>query len=317
MQVPGNGEVRDRDEGDVRLPGSEEVIAPKPLVSTGMSGLASGSRRQQLTLWLTARENPYLARAAVNRCWNILFGRGLIEPVDDMRSLEMASHPELLGELSAHFASQGFDLRGLLRTLALTDAYQRVATPPGQGIEPIVQNSYATMPLKPLTANQLATCLHQVARDIAGEEGRAKAAAMATQLGKLRGDHSAAALGIVQALVTLHSPQLEEVHAPAQSRLLQALTAPHLNDEKRIQWMFLSTLCRYPTEQELAAIVQLQTDEQAPAGSQPVAQLTTLEAVPATGPVPQQSAADKPPIPSWQADLLWALVNSTEFAMTP
>ncbi|MCC6510344.1 MAG: DUF1549 domain-containing protein, partial [Pirellulaceae bacterium] len=62
MRMPGNLEVSDRNEGEVKLPGTEEIIPPQPLVATGMSGLTSGSRRQQLTLWLTARENPYLAR---------------------------------------------------------------------------------------------------------------------------------------------------------------------------------------------------------------------------------------------------------------
>ncbi len=286
-------EVRDVDEGDVKLPGSEEIVSPKPLVATGESGLASGSRRQQLTLWLTARENPYLARAAVNRAWSILFGRGLIEPIDDMRSIEMASHPELLSMLAKEFASGGFDLRALLRSLALTKAYQRVSTSPQvTGDNAAELNSYATMPIKPLTAVQLATCMLQVARDIAGERAQTESLQLASQFGKLRGDHSAATLGIVQALVTLHGERLNKVHASEESRLLQALTAPHLDDRRRIDWMFLCTLCRHPTAQEVEAIEQLRTRELSKSGG---------------------SQTDT----TWQADLLWALVNSTEFAMTP
>ena len=284
MQGPFNAVVTDREEGDVKLPGSEEVVGPQPLVSTGLSGLSSGSRRQQLTLWLTAPENPYLARAAVNRCWSLLFGRGLIEPIDDMRSIEMASHPELLRELSSQFAASGYNLRELLRTLVSTHAYQRSSQPVVSKEDAAsTNNSYAAMPIKPLTSSQLANCLQQVARDITGEQGRAQAAQVAAQLGKLRGDHSTATLGIVQALVTLHSRQLNNVHQDGQSRLLQALAAPHLNDEKRIEWMFLSTLCRTPSSEETQAILDISKDKSA----------------------------------SWQADLLWALVNSTEFAMTP
>ncbi len=85
-------EVSDRTEGEVVLPGTEQVVAPKPLVETDHAGLVTGTRRQQLTLWLTAPENPFLARAAVNRAWSLLFGRGLIEPIDDMASIDMASH---------------------------------------------------------------------------------------------------------------------------------------------------------------------------------------------------------------------------------
>ncbi len=276
--------VADLDAGDVKLPGTEEVIPPGPLVATGQSGLNSGSRRQQLTLWLTAPENPYLARAAVNRCWSLLFGRGLIEPIDDMRSIEMASHPELLRELSQHFAATNYNLRELLRTLVSTRAYQRGSLPvdsrPREATETV---SYASMPIKPLTSTQLANCLQQVARDITGTQGRAQASLVAAQLGKLRGDHSAATLGIVQALVTLHSRQLDKVHQDGSSRLLQALSAPHLNDEKRIEWMFLSTLCRKPSAEEVDALGKVAKDEST----------------------------------TWQADLLWALINSTEFAMTP
>ncbi len=282
--TPQGPEVRDRNEGDVKLPGSEEIIAPRPLVSTGLSGLASGSRRQQLTLWLTAPENPYLSQAAVNRCWSLLFGRGLIEPIDDMRSIDMATHPELLRELSQQFAANGYNLRELLRTLVSTKAYQRRSLPASSDPGPASDTGhYAAMPIKPLTNSQLANCLQQVARDITGTQSRAQVNALAIQLGKLRGDHSAATLGIVQALVTLHSRQLDNVHKDGTSRLLQALSAPHLNDEKRVEWMFLSTLCRQPTAEEVAEILEIARDEST----------------------------------TWQADLLWALVNSTEFAMTP
>ena len=291
MNAPGGKlEVIDRPEGEVKLPNTEEVIAPRALVSTGLSGLDSGTRRQQLTLWLTARENPYLARAAVNRCWSLLFGRGLIEPIDDMRAMEMASHPELLRELSHEFAANHFDLHWLLRTLANTQAYQRATAPAAAAQNAAELNSYASMPVKPLTAVQLSTCLQQVARDVAGEESRAQADALALQLGKLRGDSSVATLGIVQALVTLHSGQLDKVHRQEQSRLLQALTAPHLNTKQRIEWLFLSTLCRPPRPDELTALLALQSDD------------------PAAAP---DKASD------WQSDLLWALINTTEFAMTP
>lgn len=302
MRSPGGvAEVTDRAEGEVTLPNSNQTIAPQPLVSTGLSGLDSGTRRQQLTLWLTARENPYLARAAINRCWSILFGRGLIEPIDDMRSTDAASHPELLRELAHEFAANGFDLRKLMAGIAKSSAYQRssavskdnsISASENQATQKAAQDSYATMMIKPLTAIQLATCMQQVARDAisdANSDGRqVQSEVLALQLGKLRGDSSTATLGIVQALVTLHSDQLARVHEKDQSRLLQALSAPHLDNEKRIRWLFLSTLARPPAEEEIKPILQ------------------SLEE--------QKDASETP---TWQADLLWALVNSTEFAMTP
>lgn len=291
MQVPGRMmEIADRGEGEVKLPNTDEIIAPRPLVATGLSGLDSGTRREQLTLWLTARENPYLARAAVNRCWSILFGRGLIEPIDDMRGMEMASHPELLSELAGALADHRFDLRYLLRSIANSHAYQRATLRAHNlplGSESPVE-AYAWMPVKPLTSLQLAACLQQVARQGAGQAGQVEAARLAQQLGRLRGDSSSATLGVVQALVTLHSSQLDKVHREDESRLIGALTAPHLKRGKQIEWLFLSTLCRLPSDEERDAV---------------------LAALPS-----DEVESEKL---QWQSDLLWALVNSTEFAMTP
>ena len=288
--------------GDVKLPGTEEIIAPKPLVETEQKGLDTGTRRQKLTLWLTARENPFLARAAVNRAWAMLFGRGLIEPIDDMRSIEIASHPEVLRELSEYFADSGYDLRGLLAMLASTEAYNR-ATVHASGQPP--EASYATMTCKPMTSTQLAASISQVARQIARENDPQAQQALMTQLGKLRGEASHATLGIVQALVTLHGTAFDAVSRDSSSRLLQALNAPHMNDTKRLQWLFLSTLNRNPTQPEEAAFSKV-IHEALASASNPGA--TTPESI--------EKPGTSPPA-TWQSDLLWALINSTEFAMTP
>ncbi len=286
-----SGEVTDAREGEVLLPGTQQVIAPSPLVHTGESGLASGTRRQQLTLWLTARENPFVARAAVNRVWALLFGRGLIEPVDDMRNLEMASHPQLLQELSEYFAATNYDLRNLLSVLAKTDAYGRSGRhesgPPPVG-------SYAVMMAKPLTETQLSASLALVARQVAGEENASAQAALMSQLGRLRGDASEAKLGIVSALVTLHGDAFDRVSRDEKSRLLKALEAPYMDERQQLRWMFLATLSREPTPAE----------QQAFSESLPGADITE-----------SQESVDN--ATQWRSDLLWALINSTEFAMTP
>lgn len=305
-----NAVIADAAEGDVKLPGTEEVVAPKPLVDTDQDALDTGTRRQKLTLWLTARENPFLARAAVNRAWSILFGRGLIEPIDDMRSIDIASHPEILRELSEYFADTGYDLRGLLAMLASTEAYNR-ATIHSSGEPP--EASYATMACKPLTSTQLAASLSQVARQIARENDIQAQQALMTQLGKLRGDANHATLGIVQALVTLHGTAFDEVSRDSSSRLLQALNSPHMNDSKRLQWLFLSTLNRNPTKQEVAAFSSVINEAIASSPANPAA----ADAGNSSTAVESESANKTVPPATWQSDLLWALINSTEFAMTP
>jgi len=95
-----------------RVPG-ERFLDPRP------------DGRQALASWLTAKDNPYFARAWANRLWESMFGRGLVHPADDLRDTNPASHPELLSRLADEFAARDFDLRQTLRLLALSSAYQR------------------------------------------------------------------------------------------------------------------------------------------------------------------------------------------------
>jgi hypothetical protein len=81
-------------------------------------------RRVPLADWLTAPENPWFARNSVNRLWFHVFGRGLIDPVDDVRQTNPPSHPELLDELTAEFVRSGFDRKALLRTMLNSTVYQ-------------------------------------------------------------------------------------------------------------------------------------------------------------------------------------------------
>jgi hypothetical protein len=86
---------------------------------------AGADCRVELADWLTQPENPYFARALVNRLWQVMFGRGLVEPVDDLRSTNPATHPELLDRLAADFVAHGYDLRHTLRLIALSETFQR------------------------------------------------------------------------------------------------------------------------------------------------------------------------------------------------
>ena len=292
------------------MPGSDEVIEPQPLVQAGVSGLNLGTRRQQLSLWLTAPENPFLARATVNRVWALLMGRGLIEPIDDMRSLEMASHPELLRELSEYFASTGYDLRNLLQTIASTRAYSRASLHPAGEIP---EGSYATMLTKPQTERQLTRSLANIARQLAaGDQGVQNR--LESELGKLRGDASEAKLGIVSALVTLHGEEFDRVSRDGSSRLLLALSAPHLDDLQRVKWMYLSVLNRNPSPEELQYFSEF-VNQSDSVGEDSDSE-TAVEATKADEPV-ELPAATSTSVKAWHSDLLWALLNSTEFAMTP
>jgi len=89
----------------------------------------SGDARTALADWVTNKDNSLFAKAQVNRLWRAMFGRGLVEPVDDLRATNPASHPKLLDRLAADFIKHGYDVRHTLRQIALSRAYGRSAHP--------------------------------------------------------------------------------------------------------------------------------------------------------------------------------------------
>ena len=86
-----------------------------------------GDHREAIVEWITANDNQYFARATVNRLWKAMFGRGLVEPTDDLRATNPATHPELLSKLADDFAANGYRIRHTLKQIALSYAYGRSA----------------------------------------------------------------------------------------------------------------------------------------------------------------------------------------------
>jgi hypothetical protein len=91
------------------------------------SGLSDGERRGALAIWLTSRENPWFAKAFVNRLWSELTGEGFIEPVEDIGPDREVTAPKTLDYLAAQFAANKYDIKWLFRTIASTDSYQRLS----------------------------------------------------------------------------------------------------------------------------------------------------------------------------------------------
>jgi hypothetical protein len=104
------------------------VMKPKPLGAAAADLPSEADRREQLADWLLSPENPFFARAAVNRIWGHLLGRGIVEPVDDFRGSNPAAHPELLDWLAADFAAHGFDRKQLIGQIMRSRVYQLAAT---------------------------------------------------------------------------------------------------------------------------------------------------------------------------------------------
>ena len=110
-------------------PKTNAVVPPKYLVPVeGAPDLGEGGeglgRRAALADWLTSPENPYFAPAIANRVWSYFMGRGIIDPVDDIRASNQPVNAELLNALTADLIENDFDLRQLMRTIATSRAYQ-------------------------------------------------------------------------------------------------------------------------------------------------------------------------------------------------
>ncbi|WP_235908964.1 DUF1549 domain-containing protein [Roseiconus nitratireducens] len=118
------------------------------------------SRRQKFVTQVLDG-HPLLARAMVNRVWAILMARGIVHPHDEIDSMHPPSHPDLLDWLSDDFAASGFDVRRLVRSIVLSDAYQLSARRPTQATPP---DSFAWYLERPLTAEQLARSIQLVLR---------------------------------------------------------------------------------------------------------------------------------------------------------
>jgi hypothetical protein len=121
--VPTSETIYLADEGEVHHPRTGARMRPRP---PGGAELVLGrydDPRRSLVRWMTAPENPFFARTMVNRMWGHFFGRGIIHPIDDARSTNPPSNPELLDALARNFAAYRYDVKHLIRVLCNSAAY--------------------------------------------------------------------------------------------------------------------------------------------------------------------------------------------------
>ena len=121
----------------------------------------SGSLRHVLSAWMTDKGNPFFARNMANRIWAHFMGRGLIEPIDDVRMTNPASHPELLDALADYLSAHDFDQHALIRLITASNTYQRSSEPNDSNASD--QQNYARYRFKQLEAEVLFDAVCQTA----------------------------------------------------------------------------------------------------------------------------------------------------------
>ena len=270
------------------LPESAKIVPAKFIGGEQPKTSSADPLRPVLAKWLTAPENPYFAKAIVNRTWGQLFGRGFVNPVDDMIEEHEPSHPELLNALAKDFAAGGFDLKQFIRGICLSNAYQRSAKPEGNNAAD--KELFSHMALKVLTPEMLFDSLGAVVGNPAGPPGRFGggagprgpfnprdrfAAFFAGSEGAKPTDYEA---GIPQALRLMNARNLS-----SSPTLVRELARKNTSPDQVIEKLYLTTVSRRPTPEEtkkMTAYVAKQSDAQAAYG-----------------------------------DILWALLNSSEFTL--
>lgn len=114
--------------GQVKHPSTRQVMTPRPLFGSAPEQ-PERDPRQVLADWIVADSNPYFARVIVNRVWADLMGRGLVDPVDDLRATNPPSNGPLLDALAQEFRRQKYDLKKLIRTITTSYVYGLSSTP--------------------------------------------------------------------------------------------------------------------------------------------------------------------------------------------
>jgi len=212
------------------------------------------SRRQALADAVT-HDNPLLARAFVNRMWEMLLGRGFIHPVDQMDSRHTPSHPELLAWLSSDFEKSGYDIKRLVRTIVLSRTYQLDSR--WNGPTPPEPELFARGLEKPLSAEVIyRSLLVATGRDFTGEKDAADTDGLRQGLiaafpSLFEAEYNAT---LQQAMFFTNNPTFDALLKPANQNLAARL-AELPNNNERARAAFVGILGRTPDPEEQARTV--------------------------------------------------------------
>ncbi len=256
--------------------------------------LKNDNLRVQLGRWLTAKENPYFAKSLANRYWSYLNGRGIIDPVDDIRLSNPASNPELLDTLTSDFVASGFDLKHLLRTMANSHTYQRTFATHHWNEDDDVNYSHATP--RRLAAEQLYDAIMTATgapTNLPGVPGGFHASqlpdssasvAFLDMFGRAPREspcecERSSEVSLAQTLTLINGPTISEAIVHPQGLISRLVTAK-AEPKQMVEEIYLSVLNRMPTDAERKQGEKYLVDNSLADGAQ---------------------------------DLMWALINSPAF----
>lgn len=257
------------DGGEVKHLKTAAPVTPKVPVGDAKSIAAGADRRVPMVDWLVAPENPFFAKSMANRIWSYFLGRGIIDPVDDIRASNPPSNPELLDALTAQFVKDGFDLRKLMKTICQSRTYQLSIVKNKWNEDDTINFSHAHP--RRLSAEQMVDALALATgtkAKLAGVPTGMRAAQIPD--GMVAGNdflqlfgrpkrqsacecERSSSLTLSHALSLINGPTISEAIAAPDSRIAK-LVKTEKDDRKLVEDIYLSCLSRPPTEKELKAV---------------------------------------------------------------
>ncbi|MYA71765.1 DUF1553 domain-containing protein [Candidatus Poribacteria bacterium] len=294
-----------------QLPGDEIVYASytatpvkhprtlavvEPSVPFGEVMAETGDKQQMLATWLTSKDNPMFARAGVNRLWSYFMGRGIIEPVDDIRTSNPPSNPELLDALTMDFVDSGFDMKHIMKTVTRSRTYQQSIKTNKWNKSDTINFSHAVA--RRLTAEQLLDAIgvatgsrprfQEVPKNFRAAQlpdSKVKDDGFLKLFGRPERETSCECertteVSLAHAMNLINGPTVAEALIDPKGRIAQ-LIKTNQDDRALVEELYLATFSRLPEKNEYAVAVEhIANAESKEEGAQ---------------------------------DLLWALINSPAF----
>jgi hypothetical protein len=254
-------------DNQIKHPKTGEIVQPRYLVASHDASLIpeGGDPRSELVEWLTSKENPFFARAIANRIWSYFFGRGIIEPVDDIRASNPAINEPLLDALAKDLTDHNYDLQHLMRTIVNSRTYQASFRSNRWNEDDSVNFSHKLA--RRLTAEQLADAVSmatgsrpdfpdvpadfdavQLPDPHVGEGG------FLDLFGRPQREQPCecerrSEMSLPQAMNLVNGPALANAVADPNGRVADMILKG-VGDQELIEELYLSTLSRFPSSQE-------------------------------------------------------------------
>jgi hypothetical protein len=237
--------------GEIKVPGLDKVVRARFLDGKEPEWKDGTGTRPTLAEWMTAAENPYFARAAVNRLWAYFFGQGLAAEGDGTGDEGHAAHEELLDELARQFVAHDYDLKFLIRALTASRAYQRASavSHPSQK-DPRL---FARMPLRGLSPEQLFDSLAEATEY---QDGAAVARSQFLARFAAEGQKTDHQTSILQALYLMNNEFIADRTSPQKNRTLATLAGQPTSTARKVESLYLVVLSRKPRPEESERFVK-------------------------------------------------------------